>query len=307
VSRVADLGWRATGRVVSVPPAVDLPAGSLLDLPNGERTFVVDTGPPQHDEPGRPVLVLLHALACTGLLTWYPTIAALRSHYRIVTFDQRWHGQGPRPEQFSLEDCADDVVAVCDALGIDEALLVGYSMGSMIAQLTWRRSPQRVAGVVLGASTTRFSPPGREPFALRAVSSRLSLAAQRRQSAIPDEEIADAVAAAAAIDPSDHNRWALAQLRTTTKAGIAGAAAVISTFDSSAWIHRMDVPAAVVITTADRVIRPERQRWLAKQIPTATQYEVAAGHAAVVMRADRFIPAVRAACASVSARIAAQR
>lgn len=307
MSRVAELGWRMTGRLVSVPPAVDVPRGRLMELPNGHTTYVVDTGPPPGDDGQRPVLMLLHALACTGLLTWYPTITHLRSRYRIVTFDQRWHGQGIRSPRFALEDCADDVVAVCDALGIERVLLAGYSMGSLVTQLAWRQHPERVSGVVLCASTVRFTEGGRDPATLRAVSTRIGRAAARRHAAISAAVISQGVAAAALVSPEQHNRWAFAQLRTTATSGIAGAAAEISRFDSSGWIGGMDVPAAVVVTAQDRLIPPDRQRRLARQITGATQYDVHAGHAAVVMQADRFIPAMQAACASVSARIGALR
>ena len=65
--------------------------------------------------------MLLHALGCTGLLTWYPAIEPLSRRFRVVTLDLRWHGQGIDSEEFSLVDCADDVVALMDVLGIERA------------------------------------------------------------------------------------------------------------------------------------------------------------------------------------------
>jgi 3-oxoadipate enol-lactonase len=296
IGRLGELGWRATARVVSVPPALDVPQGALLELPGRGRTYVVDTGPL---EPLRgiepPPLFLLHALACTGVLTWYPALQELRRRNRVVLFDQRWHGQGIHSPEFTLEDCADDAAAVADALGVDRFVAVGYSMGSLVAQLTWRRHPARVAGAVLCASTVRFTARGDSP-ALHAVSDRLAAAAVRRRAAAVR-------AVAAERQYADHNRWALGQFRSTAGSGIAGAAAAISRFDSSLWIGGMDVPAAVVVTARDRVIPAARQRLLACRLPDAAVYEVAGGHASCVLRADRFTPAVRAACASVAARV----
>src|SRR5262245_8501907 len=120
MSRVTEAGWQLTGRIVSVAPVpADLPTPALVHLPGRGRTAVVDTGaPPSSDGSAeRPTLILLHALACTGLLTWYPSLGALSQRYRVITFDQRWHGQGIRSPHFTLEDCADDAVAVADALG----------------------------------------------------------------------------------------------------------------------------------------------------------------------------------------------
>jgi pimeloyl-ACP methyl ester carboxylesterase len=298
---MSGFGWRATGRLVSVPPAAGVPEGTVLDLPGRGSTYVVDTGAPDgsvEPAPRRPTLLLLHALACTGLLTWYPAIQELRRSYRVVTFDQRWHGQGIRSPQFALEDCADDAVAVADALGLDDVVLVGYSMGSLVAQLACYRHPARFGGLVLCATTSRFTGT-REPAALRVISERISRTAEWRLRAARS-------AAAVTVSAAEHNRWAIAQLRTTRGAGIAGAAAVISRFDSCAWIGSLDLPTAVVVTASDRLIPPARQHWVARQIPGATVYEVAAGHAACVLRATEFTPALQAATASVSARVAAR-
>jgi diacylglycerol O-acyltransferase len=267
----------------------------MVTLADRGATFVVDTGPPSDPAAAaRPPLLLLHALACTGLLTWYPSLSALAERYRVVLFDQRWHGQGISSDRFDLDECADDTVAVADALGIERFIAVGYSMGSLVGQLAWHRHPARVAGAVLCATASRFTDSKRDPAALRAVSARLARAAVRRRAAIVGVAAADAVI-------GDH-RWAFAQFRSTPGRRIAGAAAAISRFDSSSWIGGMNVPAAVVVTAHDRVIPPARQRWLARQIPDAAVYEVDGGHAACVLRADRFTPAVQAACASVAAR-----
>lgn len=292
MGRLAEFGWSATRRVVSVAPARDLPEGRLVRLAGRGSTYVIDSGP--DDE--RPVLFLLHALACTGLLTWYPHLAALRRRYRVVTFDQRWHGQGIRSPRFTLEDCADDVVAVADALGVGRFVCAGYSMGSLVTQLAWHRHPERVQGAVMCASTASFIIGRRDPVAVRAVRDRLARSAvrRRRPPRLVDER---------SVAFADDNRWAVDQFRRTSGAEITAAAAAISRFDSTPWIGRMDVPAAVVVTARDRAVPPSRQRALARRIPHAAVYDVDAGHAAVVLSADRFRPALLAACASVTARL----
>lgn len=298
MGKLAELGWRATSRLVNVAPALDLPTGKMLELPGRGSTYVVDTGlPPVEGADRRPTLVLLHALACTGLLTWYPSIAALRARHRLVIFDQRWHGRGIRSPQFLLEDCADDAVAVADALGLGTFVPVGYSMGSLVAQLAWRQHPRRVAGAVFAASATSFAPTYRDPRRLRAMAGGLTTLIERRYRPTAVREVVETVFA-------DDNRWAWDQFRSTTPREIAAATGVIGRFDSSPWISAMDVPTSVVVTTRDRAILPARQRRLARLLPNSTVYEVAGGHASCVMNAAAFTPALLAACASVSARIA---
>ena len=298
MSKVTDLSWQWTSRHITVPPVGNLPEGRMVSLGSRGETYVTDTGAP-HARPDAPTLFLLHALACTGALTWYPHIDALSERYRVITLDQRWHGQGIRSPRFRLEDCADDVAAVADAVQVDRFMVAGYSMGSLVSQLAWRRHPDRVSGAVLCASTPAFTRREHVPQTMRTVSHRVTRAvANRSNHSVP------ARPASAAMDPD--GRWALEQFRRTTPAEITGAGAVISTFDSRRWIGEMNVPAAVVVTSRDKLLPPSRQRWLARQIHGATIYEADAGHSACVLRADVFRPALLAACASVASRTAAR-
>ena len=106
---------------------------------------------------GNPPLVLLHGLGMTADLNWIPAYADLCRRFRVVAPDLPGHGRGVRPwPNFSLEECADHMVALADSLGIDRFIACGYSMGSLVAQLIWRRHPDRVAGLVLGATSRNF-------------------------------------------------------------------------------------------------------------------------------------------------------
>ena len=118
-----------------VAPVGRLPHGRVVELSNRGSTYVVDSGP----TAGGPTFVLLHSLACTGLLTWYPSLEMMRRFGRVVVFDQRCHGSGIASPRFQLEDCADDVAALADELGIETFIPVGFSMGSLVAQQVWRR------------------------------------------------------------------------------------------------------------------------------------------------------------------------
>ena len=80
----------------------------------------------------------------------------------MIAFDHRGHARGLRSRSpFRLEDCADDVAHVADALGIERFVPVGYSMGGPVAMLTWRRHRERIDGLVLCATAPYFA--GRRP------------------------------------------------------------------------------------------------------------------------------------------------
>src|ERR1700736_2619594 len=76
-------------------------------------------------------------------------------------YDQRGHGDSAHPdgeEEFSLHILENDLRAVADRLGWDRFVLLGHSMGGMVAQLVALSSPQRLAGLVL--MDTSHGPPG---------------------------------------------------------------------------------------------------------------------------------------------------
>jgi pimeloyl-ACP methyl ester carboxylesterase len=280
-------------------PSMAIPRGRLVDLPGRGSTYVTVTPGP----PGAPTVLLLHAVGCTGLLTWFPAIPDLAKRYRVVTLDQRWHGQGIMSEEFSLYDCADDAAALIETLGLEDVIVAGYSMGSIIAQRVWRQHPHLVSGLVLGATTDRFrNSPHEMAFfhtmalsmgALRGLShSRTAMAAARAAAHMLDID-----------NPEDLHDWALAEFRRTSPWAVAQAVAALGQHHSRPWLRRIDVPTAVVVTKRDRVIAPERQRALAGRIPGATMHEADTGHAGCVLAAEAFVPVLLEACASVGARL----
>ena len=277
-------GARRRGRI-TVPPTAGVPDPVPLDLPGRGRTVVTDVGPRD-----APALVLLHSVACTGLLTWYPALDRLARDHRVVVFDQRWHGRGIRSPEFRLADCAEDVTAVADALGIGRFALAGYSMGGMVAQLVTHAEPERVTGLVLCSTASNFRRGLRQSVALDVFGRTLQRLRERvRLPAVP----------AAARERVQDYRWGLREFRSTTPWEIAVAVDEIGRFDSTRWLHTLRLPAAVVVTTRDRFIAPDHQRSLARRIPGAATYEVDAGHAACVLAADRWVPALLAAVHSL--------
>ncbi|HWD04948.1 MAG TPA: alpha/beta fold hydrolase [Amycolatopsis sp.] len=293
---LSDVGWQATRRLATIPSTAGVPDPVPLALPGRGQTVVVDVGPRQ-----APAIILLHSVACTGLLTWYPVLERLSAHYRVVVFDQRWHGQGIRSHDFTLDDCAGDVVAVADALGIDRFMIAGYSMGGMVGQLVAYRERERVSGLVLCSTASYFRRGVRQKVALDLFGRTLRLLRdQAKIGLVPGEPRRERLARL-----EDH-RWALAEFRSTSPWAIAVALDEIGRFDSAPWLHTLRLPAAVVVTARDGFIAPAHQRSLARRIAGAATYEIPAGHTACVLSAHQFVPALMAACTSVHAAIVDQ-
>lgn len=141
---------RPVGRVQADIVEPDLPPARTIDLPGrGQVTARVVEG-------DLPVL-LLHAWALTADVNFCHLMPRLDA---LVAMDHHGHGRGPRrPGRFSLADAADDHVALLDALGIDQVIVCGYSLGGPVGLELARRHPGRVAGLVLQATALRFDSP----------------------------------------------------------------------------------------------------------------------------------------------------
>ncbi|KKC06687.1 alpha/beta hydrolase [Mycobacterium nebraskense] len=279
-------------RVPSLAAVGDVSAGRIVDLPGRGSTYVIDSGP----QDG-PTYVLLHSLACTGLMTWYPALDVIRCFGRVVVFDQRWHGQGISSPRFLLEDCADDVVALADALGIETFVPVGYSMGSLVAQLIWKRHRELVDGLVLCAATTGVTRASHERLATGIFAALVDafIPPPTRAALPPAPSAADTVFGVP--------QWLFNQVRTTSPGAITRVAAEITRFNSTHWISDIDVPTSVLITLRDRIFSARRQRWLASQIPEAHTVTVDAGHAGCTLQSDKFVPGLREAISLVHRRV----
>ncbi len=109
---------------------------------NGTRMAYSDNG------AGRS-LVFLHAFPLNRTM-WAPQEAYLSRRFRIVTVDLRGHGESDAPLwHYSLEHYADDVNGLLDHLAIEQAVLIGLSMGGYVAFAFYRKYAHRVQALVL--------------------------------------------------------------------------------------------------------------------------------------------------------------
>ena len=112
-----------------------------------------------------PPLVFLHG----GWLDrdlWKPQVERFADEYSVVTPDLRGHGESLADGSFDIDRMAADVAALCEQLGAERPILVGLSLGSLVAQKFATAHPDRLAGLVL-AGTVRSVPPVPGPEAGR--------------------------------------------------------------------------------------------------------------------------------------------
>jgi len=169
-----------------------------------------------------------------------------------------------------------------------------------VAALTWRRHPDRVAGLVLCATSGHFA--GSTGFRTADLAVRggvLGMATALRTAPPMVRQRATAVIVERRR-ASGLPGWALDEVSANDPASLVEAYAELRAFDAAPWIGAIDVPTAVVVTTADQLVPPTRQRQLAAEIPGASVWEVDGDHSACVSDPAAFVPALVGACRSVT-------
>jgi pimeloyl-ACP methyl ester carboxylesterase len=290
---VARAGMR---RVVKMPSVPQVPEGRMVELPGRGSTYVVDVPGPA---PDAPVVLLLHALGCTAYLTWYPVIEELSKTYRVVAFDQRWHGRGIRSKRFRLSDCADDAAALLDVLGVPSAIVAGYSMGGLIAQLVVHQHPDRVDGLVLCATARNFRGKRREKLFFPIMSLATHPLAGFALGKV--EKVAEHLPSSPNLDASTP-AFGKAEFRSTSAWSMPEVLGELGRFNSAPWIGEVTCPTAVVVTDHDHAIPASRQHKLAASIPGAEEFELRGGHIALITKAGPWQDALLQALTSVVKR-----
>ncbi|HYM14190.1 MAG TPA: 2-succinyl-6-hydroxy-2,4-cyclohexadiene-1-carboxylate synthase [Dehalococcoidia bacterium] len=99
-------------------------------------------------------LLLLHGFT-GGAATWHPVMSTLRE-FRTIAPDLIGHGASDAPgdeSRYAMACCVSDVVAILDALGVERAAVLGYSMGGRVALQFALAAPERVAALVLESAS----------------------------------------------------------------------------------------------------------------------------------------------------------
>lgn len=122
----------------------------ILDTDDGGRLHVVERG-------SGPPLVLLHGVTLSAL-TWHYQLVDLADRFRVVAIDHRGHGQSECGDGgYAPERLAQDVAGALVELDLRDAVIVGHSMGGMVAMRLAVDHPdlvaERVRGLVLLSTT----------------------------------------------------------------------------------------------------------------------------------------------------------
>ena len=209
-----------------------------------------------------PWITLSHSLAC-NLHMWDDQMDVLTEKFRVLRFDTRGHGLSTAPAgDYTLEQMADDVKGLFDALNIMRTHWIGLSMGGMIGQTFALKYPGIFQSLVLADTTSR-----RPPNAAQMWGERVRMAREHGMPGVLDGTLARWFTVDYKASATDVMARIGEQILTTPVDGFAGACAAIAKVDTLDRLHEITCPALVIVGEHDHGTPPEMARKIHENLP----------------------------------------
>jgi 3-oxoadipate enol-lactonase len=221
--------------------------------------------------PDRPTVVIGGSVGST-LEIWEPQLAALAAQFRVIAYDHRGHGGSPAPAgPYSIDDLAQDVLALFDDYQVTRAHLVGLSLGGMVGQLLAAREPHRVDRLALLCTAAHYADP--RPWVERAATVRAS-----GLDAIADLVLERWLTPGFRGDHLLESARLREMIASIDAEGYAGCCEAIAGMDLRRDLSRIQAPTLVLAGAQDPAVPPEQMRELAAAIPSAQFVIVPGAH-----------------------------
>lgn len=251
-----------------------------------------------HPDPAAPTVLLLHGWTASADLQFLGAYQALGEVCSFVGIDHRGHGRGFRTlRPFDLDDVADDAAAVVRELGLDSVIALGYSMGGPISLHLARRHRDLVTGLVMQATALEWSGTLRERIIWRLLPVLGVALRSWTQPFVIRKATEFLLDEASPLWP--YRRWLVAEMMRNESRVMIEAGRALAKYDARGWAGGLDIPAAMLISTKDRVVKPRKQRQLAAAL-RATVIEVEMDHLGALARPAQFSSATVELVSSVA-------
>lgn len=193
-----------------------------------------------------PWITMSHSLAC-DLTMWDPQVAALAEHYTVLRYDTRGHGRSDAPAiDYTLDQLADDVKGLLDALGVTQTHWAGLSMGGMIGETLALRHPGVLRSLILADTTSRYA-----PEAAKTWEDRVQVAMTQGMEPLVQPTLGRWFTDPYRTAHPDRMAAIADVIRTTPPQGYAGCCRAISKIDVTEQLRKLKMPALILVGEQD--------------------------------------------------------
>jgi 3-oxoadipate enol-lactonase len=216
--------------------------------------------------PDNPAIVFIHGIGGNARI-WAPQIASFAAAgFRPVALDLPGYGPREPVDRMDFDMLAADVETQIARLGLDRPIVLGHSMGGMVAQTLLRRGPRAYRAAVLSCTSPAFGDPTGE-FQKKFVADRLAPLDAGRTMA----QLAPAMVAAVSgpvPDPAGR-KLAIETIGTTSERSYRAAVHCLVGFDERANLAHIGIPVLCLAGEHDRLAPPAMMERTAARIPGA--------------------------------------
>lgn len=202
---------------------------------------------------------------------WEPLIPLLQKEARMILPDLRGFGRSPvEGDSYTMRLQAEDVAALMDRLEIEQAVLVGHSMGGYVTLAFAQAYPDRLLGLGLVATQAGADSPERRQSRLKTAE-----AVTHKGAKVVASDMANALTSQKALLEPIH-----ALIMKAQPAGIVGALkGMAERHDMTGELSHICVPAVVIAGASDQLVSRDRVETMAQMLPKGWLVEIPnAGH-----------------------------
>ncbi len=218
---------------------------------------------------GLPVIAFSNSLG-TDFRIWDGVVRILKPEFRLIRYDKRGHGLSEAPPApYAMSDHVDDLAGLLDHLGVEDALVVGLSVGGMIAQSLAAERPDLARALVLCDTAHKIGTADLWDSRITAVESDgiVAIADGILERWFPSRFHAE--------QPTELAGYRNMLCRTPTS-GYAGTCAAIRDTDLTETTGQLGLPALCVVGSEDGATTPDLVRSLSELLPDG-RFETIAG------------------------------
>lgn len=248
-----------------------------IDVPNGDRS-----------NAGGPIYCFIHPIGTSSRI-WASTVESLGLAYSTMALDLPGHGQTPATEVFRLETAAQWVLEQLTATHRD-VILVGHSIGGMIAQILASWNPACVKGLVL--VSTMSKPPSEA--ARQAILERAQVARDVGMKGLVESTMVRWFTESSLKNDAGTVSFVSGLLQSTDPEVHAQAWQAIADLNTTELLPQIRIPTLVMVGDEDVSTPPSLSEEIVRKCPTARLQVISdAGHALPLEQPDAFVNALK--------------